>query len=233
MAGVAAAAELYKAGARSFLVLEGSDRVGGRMKQISFAGRQIEAGANWISGALPENPVYRMAQDTAWLGSGRLQAQDAAWGREARRLGAPSRATFSTSMAQAVAGGRWPSAGWRDAAICFLHTLTFSESELDQQSTPTGQAVADEPPKIVNWGDKKGAVTSLPPCSSARALRRSPPPTSRSMSMPARACPTSRRPGRRTGPPRLRTRAKLLHGHTAPRGSKAFIPTAPSPSAST
>ena len=148
MAGVAAAAELYKAGARSFLVLEGSDRVGGRMKQISFAGRQIEAGANWISGALPENPVYRMAQDTAWLGSGRLQAQDAAWGREARRLGAPSRATFSTSMAQAVAGGRWPSAGWRDAAICFLHTLTFSESELDQQSTPTGQAVADEPPKI-------------------------------------------------------------------------------------
>ena len=28
----------------------------------------------------------------------------------------PSRATFSTSMAQAVAGGRWPFAGWRDAA---------------------------------------------------------------------------------------------------------------------
>ena len=128
-----------------------------------------------------------------------------------RVVWAPSRATFSTSMAQAVAGGRWPFAGRRDAAICFLHTLTFSESELDQQSTPTGQAVADEPPKIVNWGDKKGAVTSLPPCSSARALRRSPPPTSRSMSMPARACPTSRRPGRRTGPPRLRTRAKLLH----------------------
>eukprot|EP00964_Phaeocystis_antarctica_P089700 scaffold57288_cov55-Phaeocystis_antarctica.AAC.1 len=28
----------------------------------------------------------------------------------------PSRATFSTSMAQAEAGGRWPFAGWRDAA---------------------------------------------------------------------------------------------------------------------
>eukprot|EP00964_Phaeocystis_antarctica_P044038 scaffold25295_cov36-Phaeocystis_antarctica.AAC.3 len=33
-----------------------------------------------------------------------------------RVVWAPSRATFSTSMAQAVAGGRWPFAGRRDAA---------------------------------------------------------------------------------------------------------------------
>ena len=54
-------------------------------------------------------------------------------------------------------------------------------------------------------------------------------------SMPARACPmpNSGRSGRRTGSPRYHTRAKLLHGHAAPRGFKAFIPTAPSPSAST
>eukprot|EP00964_Phaeocystis_antarctica_P019102 scaffold10539_cov45-Phaeocystis_antarctica.AAC.1 len=44
--------------------------------------------------------------------------------------------------------------------------------------------------------------------------------------------PTSGRSGRRIGSPRLRTRAKLPHVHS-PRGSKAFIPTAPSPSAST
>ena len=45
--------------------------------------------------------------------------------------------------------------------------------------------------------------------------------------------PTCGASARRTGSPRLCTRAKLLHGHAAPRGPKAFIPTAPSPSAST
>ena len=41
---------------------------------------------------------------------------DGTSGCEVRRVWVPSCATSSTSMAQAEAGGRWPFAGWRDAA---------------------------------------------------------------------------------------------------------------------
>ena len=50
MSGVAAAAVLHQAGV-SFLVIEGTDRIGGRVKAVQFASKQIEEGANWIHGA--------------------------------------------------------------------------------------------------------------------------------------------------------------------------------------
>ena len=70
MSGVAAAAVLHKAGV-SFLIIEGTDRIGGRVKATQFAGKQIEEGANWIHGARSRegagnvahnNPLWDLAQ---------------------------------------------------------------------------------------------------------------------------------------------------------------------------
>ena len=47
-AGITAAKTLYDQGITEFLVLEGQDYVGGRIKQVSFAGMKVEEGVNWI-----------------------------------------------------------------------------------------------------------------------------------------------------------------------------------------
>mmetsp|Transcript_173934 Transcript_173934/g.423056 ORF Transcript_173934/g.423056 Transcript_173934/m.423056 type:complete len:769 (-) Transcript_173934:186-2492(-) len=48
--GIAAANKLTEKGIHDFLVLEGGDEIGGRMKHTTFAGRTIEEGANWVQG---------------------------------------------------------------------------------------------------------------------------------------------------------------------------------------
>ena len=45
-AGITAAKTLYDQGITDFLVLEAQDYIGGRMKQVPFAGMKIEEGAN-------------------------------------------------------------------------------------------------------------------------------------------------------------------------------------------
>ena len=58
VAGITAAKTLYDQGITDFLVLEGQDYVGGRIKQVSFAGMKVEEGANWIHYADGEhNPL--------------------------------------------------------------------------------------------------------------------------------------------------------------------------------
>lgn len=46
--GVTAAKTLHDKGITDFLVLEGQDYIGGRMKVVPFAGIKVELGANWI-----------------------------------------------------------------------------------------------------------------------------------------------------------------------------------------
>lgn len=46
--GITAAKTLYDQGIKDFLVLEGQNYIGGRIKQTSFAGMKVELGANWI-----------------------------------------------------------------------------------------------------------------------------------------------------------------------------------------
>lgn len=50
ISGVSAAKKLYDSGWTDFIILEGRDRVGGRMRSQSFAGVKVEVGANWIHG---------------------------------------------------------------------------------------------------------------------------------------------------------------------------------------
>ena len=54
-AGITAARTLYDQGITDFLVLEAQDYIGGRMKQVPFAGMKIEEGVNWIQFGKDEN----------------------------------------------------------------------------------------------------------------------------------------------------------------------------------
>uniref|UniRef100_A0A2M4ATP0 Putative flavin-containing amine oxidase n=1 Tax=Anopheles triannulatus TaxID=58253 RepID=A0A2M4ATP0_9DIPT len=60
MAGLSSANHLSKNGCTDFLILEGRNRVGGRIVSIDMASQKIELGANWIHGVLG-NPMFELA----------------------------------------------------------------------------------------------------------------------------------------------------------------------------
>lgn len=62
MAGMKAAKTLHDSGITNFLVLEGSDRVGGRMREAKLGDFTVELGALWIYGK-GSNPIYKLAHD--------------------------------------------------------------------------------------------------------------------------------------------------------------------------
>lgn len=61
--GISAAKTLSDAGVKDFLILEATDRIGGRIRQQNFAGENVEIGANWVEGVNgPQlNPIWDMA----------------------------------------------------------------------------------------------------------------------------------------------------------------------------
>jgi polyamine oxidase len=52
-------------GVDDFLILEATDRIGGRMRHMEFEGYTIELGANWIEGVGGEkqNPIWALAKE--------------------------------------------------------------------------------------------------------------------------------------------------------------------------
>lgn len=64
MSGVMAAKTLSKHGIDDYLILEATDRIGGRMHQTNFSGYTIELGANWVEGVGGEekNPIWTLAK---------------------------------------------------------------------------------------------------------------------------------------------------------------------------
>ena len=65
-AGISAAKRLHEAGYDDFLILEGSDRVGGRAKEAMFGGYIVETGSSWVQGtyqdtAAGNNPIFDYA----------------------------------------------------------------------------------------------------------------------------------------------------------------------------
>ncbi|XP_019856691.1 PREDICTED: polyamine oxidase-like [Amphimedon queenslandica] len=73
-AGVTAARVLNDHGLNSFKVLEAHDKIGGRIRNITFKGFQIEVGANWIheapgntgSRSDNDNPIWTLARDNQY-----------------------------------------------------------------------------------------------------------------------------------------------------------------------
>ncbi|CAL9764196.1 unnamed protein product [Musa acuminata subsp. burmannicoides] len=63
MSGISAAKTLSDAGVKDILILEATDRIGGRMRKASFTGLNVEVGANWVQGVngLKMNPIWEMA----------------------------------------------------------------------------------------------------------------------------------------------------------------------------
>ncbi|MCL7046850.1 hypothetical protein MKW94_009831 [Papaver nudicaule] len=63
MSGISAAKTLSDAGIKNIIILEGTDRIGGRIKKTNFSGLSVEMGANWVEGVNGKevNPIWAMA----------------------------------------------------------------------------------------------------------------------------------------------------------------------------
>ena len=61
--GISAAKVLAENGIEEFMILEASDRIGGRIRKESFGGVSVELGAGWIAGVGGEksNPAWELA----------------------------------------------------------------------------------------------------------------------------------------------------------------------------
>ncbi|KAJ0698674.1 putative non-specific polyamine oxidase [Helianthus annuus] len=72
MSGLTAANKLYKSGVKKgafeLCVVEGGNRIGGRINTSEFSGDRIEMGATWIHG-IGGSPVYKIAQEIKSLES--------------------------------------------------------------------------------------------------------------------------------------------------------------------
>ena len=66
VSGLAAAAKLQERGL-SYIILEGADRIGGRLCSKEWNGATIEAGAQWVTGCVPSNPIYKIAVEQLGL----------------------------------------------------------------------------------------------------------------------------------------------------------------------
>jgi polyamine oxidase len=68
-AGISAGKRLWDAGIRDLLILEATDRVGGRMHKHNFGGINVEIGANWVEGIGGDkmNPIWPMVNSTLKL----------------------------------------------------------------------------------------------------------------------------------------------------------------------
>ncbi|XP_042498769.1 polyamine oxidase 6-like [Macadamia integrifolia] len=65
MSGISAAKTLSDAGIKDILILEATDRIGGRIHKTNFAGLSVEMGANWVEGVggSEVNPIWTMAKN--------------------------------------------------------------------------------------------------------------------------------------------------------------------------
>ncbi|KAL4600988.1 polyamine oxidase 1 [Castanea sativa] len=63
VSGISAAKVLAENGIEDFMILEASDRIGGRIRKESFGGVSVELGAGWIAGVGGEksNPAWELA----------------------------------------------------------------------------------------------------------------------------------------------------------------------------
>ncbi|WOK95463.1 polyamine oxidase [Canna indica] len=63
MEGISAAKTLWDGGVKDILILEATNRIGGRMCKTNFGGLNVEIGANWVEGVNgPQtNPIWTMA----------------------------------------------------------------------------------------------------------------------------------------------------------------------------
>ncbi|CAA6657265.1 unnamed protein product [Spirodela intermedia] len=54
-AGISGASD---AGIEKILILEATDRIGGRIQKVNFGGHNVEVGAHWVDGVNGKDPVW-------------------------------------------------------------------------------------------------------------------------------------------------------------------------------
>jgi len=66
VAGVIAARAFHEQGIDNFIIVEGRDELGGRLRSTLFAGKTVELGANWVQGTQtghgPANPIFTLVK---------------------------------------------------------------------------------------------------------------------------------------------------------------------------
>ncbi|XP_074317897.1 polyamine oxidase 1-like [Silene latifolia] len=64
MSGISAAKQLHDRGIHDFLILEATDRIGGRIHKTQFGSHTVEKGANWLHGVggPKKNPMFEIAK---------------------------------------------------------------------------------------------------------------------------------------------------------------------------
>lgn len=67
-AGISAAARLIERGLENIIILEGKDRIGGRIHTVEFSDNVVELGAQWVHGE-HENIVFDLASPYKLLDS--------------------------------------------------------------------------------------------------------------------------------------------------------------------
>ncbi|WAQ96432.1 PAOX-like protein [Mya arenaria] len=74
IAGLSAASRLFEAGYKNTVILEASDRIGGRIQTVQFGDGPypVELGANWIHGSSLSNSVFKVADTIGALSPYRI-----------------------------------------------------------------------------------------------------------------------------------------------------------------
>ncbi|CAM0914139.1 unnamed protein product [Alopecurus aequalis] len=69
MSGISAGKRLSEAGITDLVILEATDRIGGRIHKTKFAGATVEMGANWVEGVNggEMNPIWAMANGSGGI----------------------------------------------------------------------------------------------------------------------------------------------------------------------
>ncbi|KAL3693588.1 hypothetical protein R1sor_007239 [Riccia sorocarpa] len=64
MAGISAGKTLTEKGITNFIILEATDKIGGRIRNTDFGGYKVELGANWVEGVNGKelNPIWALAR---------------------------------------------------------------------------------------------------------------------------------------------------------------------------
>lgn len=64
--GIIAARTLHQEGIKDFVIIEGRNELGGRLRDTPFGGKNVELGANWVQGTQtddgPENPILTLVK---------------------------------------------------------------------------------------------------------------------------------------------------------------------------
>ncbi|KAL6435181.1 hypothetical protein ACFW04_005336 [Cataglyphis niger] len=130
-AGIAAASKLLQKGINDFVILEASNRIGGRVHTVDFGENVVDLGAQWVHGE-SGNVIYELASKHNLLGSF-INFFD------------PTKHNFVTSSGEMI-----PKDESNEAVIIFFNITNNVQEELKEETGSFGNYFIKEYYKIFN-----------------------------------------------------------------------------------